>query len=77
MKKPKIYPEKNYNLREIADNGFMGKGKTYFVCRNIINDELWKPVEQRTLNATKVGEGRGTSYFIKGENLIKYIEQNK
>ena len=77
MEKKLIDPNKDYNLNDIVKNGFMGKGKSYFVCKNIITDELWKPLKDRVLRATKTGEGRNTYYFVKGKNLITYLEQNK
>jgi hypothetical protein len=77
MAKIKIDPSKDYNLNDIVRNGFMGKGKSYFVCKNIVTDELWKPLEERVLKATKTGEGRNAYYFIKGKNLLEYLKINK
>lgn len=77
MENKEINPKKDYNLTEIVDKELMGKGKSYFVCKNIITDERWLPEYKRVLNANKLGEGKGASYFIKGRNLIKYLEQNK
>jgi hypothetical protein len=72
-----INPNKDYNLTEVAEQELMGKGKTYFVCKNIITDELWKPEKERVLKATKVGEGKRSTYFIKGKNLIKYLKKQE
>lgn len=77
MQEKEINPKKDYNLTEIVDKELMGKGKSYFVCKNIITDERWQPEKERVLNATKVGEGKGSTYFVKGKNLIKYLEENK
>jgi len=73
----KIDPSIDYNLTEITEGGLMGTNKSYFVCKNIIIDELWKPVKERVLKATKTGSGKSTNYFIKGKNLIEYIKINK
>jgi len=70
-----INPNKNYSLTYIAKNNLLGV-KSYFVCKNIILDELWLDINDRILNAEKVGEGRGASYFIKGKNIIKYNLKN-
>jgi len=72
--KEKIDPNKHYNLREIVDQELMGKGKSYFICKNYILKDATKPKKDRELNATITGEGRGTSYTVKGVNLIKYLE---
>lgn len=66
-----INPNKNYSLTYIAKNNLLGV-KSYFVCKNIILDELWLDKSERILNAEKVGEGKGVSYFVKGANIIKY-----
>ena len=73
--KPKINPKKEYNLTEIVEQKLMGEGKTYFVCKNIITEEMWLPESERILNATKTGSGRRTVYLVKGENLIKYLKK--
>jgi len=73
--KLKIDPKKEYNLTEIVEQKLMGEGKTYFVCKNIITEEMWLPEKERLLNATKTGVGRRTVYLVKGENLIKYLEK--
>lgn len=73
--KPKIDPTKDYNLTEIVEKQLLGEGKTYFVCKNIITEEIWLPEKERVLNATKIGKGRRAIYLIKGENLIKYLKQ--
>lgn len=72
-----INPNKNYNLTYIAKNNLLGQGKSYFICKNIILDELWLDKSERILNAEKVGEGKGTSYFVKGENIIKFNKLKK
>jgi hypothetical protein len=72
--KEKINPNKHYNLKEIVDQELMGKGKSYFICKNYILKDATKPKKDRELNATIAGEGRGTSYTVKGANLIKYLE---
>ena len=70
-----IMPSAEYSLAEIVRDGLMGEGKSYFVCRNIINEDRWKKNGERILNAEKRGEGRGTYYYVKGKNLIKYLKQ--
>ena len=71
-----IDPNRDYNLTEIVEKGFMGEGKTYFVCKNIITDERWLSAKDRILKATRVGEGKSTNYYIRGKNLINYLKAN-
>jgi len=69
----KIDPSKDYSLSEIAKSGLMGAGKTYFVCKTIINDERWQEEADRILKAEKRGNSVGTVYYVKGQNLINYL----
>ena len=71
-----IMPTAEYSLSEIVREGLMGAGKTYFVCRNIINEDRWKDDAERVLNAEKKGKGVGTTYYVKGKNLINYLKAN-
>lgn len=73
--KPNIDPKKDYNLTEIVEQQLMGAGKTYFVCKNIITEEVWLPARKRILNAVKIGTGRRSVYLVKGTNLIKYLQK--
>ena len=76
MQKEKIDPQRNYNLKEIVDGEFLGNGKSYYVCRNIINKDSWMPKESQELKPTVSGDGRGTSYTVKGSNLIAYLKKH-
>lgn len=69
----KIDPNKDYNLSEIVKNELMGKNKSYFICKNIINDDKWLSAKQQVLKAERRGTSVGTTYFVKGQNLINYL----
>lgn len=71
-----IKPSAEYSLSEVVREGLMGAGKSYFVCRNIVNEDRWNSDDKRLLNAEKKGQGVSTTYYIKGENLIKYLKAN-
>jgi len=71
-----IDPKKDYSLSEVVKEGLMGELKTYFVCKNIILDELWAPLKERVLKAEKRYHSVGTIYYIKGANLINYLKIN-
>lgn len=69
-----IEPDKLYNPTEIARDQLIPGIKSYpSVLKRILEDEAL-PKSKRTIHATKVGEGRGTKYFIQGRNLLAYIE---
>ena len=68
-----IDPNKTYSLKEIANNKLV-PGMSYFVLRSRVLEDESKPQTKRTINALKVGEGRGRKYFILGRNLLKFIE---
>lgn len=72
-----IIPDRDYNLGEIAKKGLMGEGKTYFICKNIVNEERWQPEKTRLLKAEKRGGINSTVYLIKGQNLINYLKANE
>lgn len=68
-----IQLDRLYSPTEIARNQLIPGIKSYpSVLKRILEDEA-KPTSKRTIHATKVGEGRGTKYFIKGRNLLAYI----
>lgn len=69
----KIDASKDYSLSEIVKGGLMGTGKSYFVCKTIINEERWQPESERLLKAEKRGNSVGTVYYIKGQNLINFL----
>lgn len=71
-----IMPSAEYSLSEVVRDGLMGAGKSYFVCRNIVNEDRWKEDGERLLNAEKKGKGVSTTYYIKGKNLINYLKAN-
>lgn len=72
-KKHTIDPNKTYSLKEIAEKQLV-PGMSYFVLRTKVLEDEAMPQSRRTINALKVGEGRGRKYFIQGRNLLKFIE---
>lgn len=76
MTEPKkhIDPNKIYSLTEIVRDGLMPGVKSYPAVKNRVMDDEALPQNKRTINAIKVGEGRGRKYFIQGRNLLKFIE---
>lgn len=71
--KKEIQADKMYSLTEVVKDRLLPKKMSYYVLRNIVMDDSALPENKRTINALKVGEGRGRKYFIKGENLLKFI----
>lgn len=70
-----IDPQKLYTPTEIAREQLIPGIKSYpSVLKRVLEDEAL-PQSKRTINAIKVGEGRGRKYFIKGFNLLKFIER--
>lgn len=77
MEKIRIDPKAKYCLTQIVNEGLMGEGKSYFKCKNIIIEELWAKPADRILKPFKTGNGKGTSYFVKGKNLIAFLEKQE
>lgn len=67
-----IDPEKYYTANEIFTNAFCAW------CKSMVTLVKWIERDmnsQNVLGTQKNGEGTGTRYLIKGENLIKFIAQ--
>lgn len=76
QERKEIELDRLYSPTEIAREQMMPGIKSYpSVLKRVLEDEA-KPKSQRTIHAVKVGEGRGTKYFIKGRNLLAYIKAN-
>jgi len=70
----KIELDKLYSPTEIAREQLIPGIKSYpSVLKRVLEDDA-KPKSKRTINAIKVGEGRGRKYFIQGRNLLAYIQ---
>ena len=71
MSKPtKINPAKFYTLSEMADQGL------FPWCDNIATYRKWVLADRKgrnVLKATITGTGRAARYYVKGENIIKFI----
>ena len=65
-----IDKDKVYTLHEIAKNNWLYWLKSFSTISRWVEKDLkyWK-----ILNPVKMGSGTGTRYFIKGENIIKFI----
>lgn len=64
-----IDPKKTYSKYEIILLGVLGKTEPT-VRKRILEDLRAKNVMETRV----VGEGREKRYFVKGENLIKFLE---
>lgn len=69
----KIDPNKIYSLTEIVREQFIPGLKCYPAIRNRVLEDLALSPNKRTINAIKVGEGRGSKYLIKGRDILKFI----
>lgn len=65
-----IEPDKMYTASEILENKFFSWINSYATLSKWIEQDRtnWK-----ILNAVKNGEGPGTRYYIKGQNIIDFI----
>ncbi len=71
----KINPKDRYSAMQIFNNKFFGK-ITYYRVRNIINQEMFLPEYERCLDIIKLGKGNGTTYYVLGSSIIKYLKNN-
>lgn len=65
-----INPKKYYNLQEIFANKWFSWIHSYSTFRRWVERDK---KDRDILKATMIGYGTGRRYFIKGENIIKFI----
>ena len=66
----KVNPREWYTLQDIVRERMFPWANSFWSVRNIVN--LDKESEN-FLKVTIKGEGRGTKYHFKGENIIKFV----
>lgn len=69
-----IEAEKLYSLFEIRRLGVLPVITHRSTLKRVLED-MALPKTEQTLKPQKVGEGVATRYFIKGKNLIQYLEK--
>lgn len=68
-----IDSQKTYNFKFIVDNILFGVSQLSSVKDKVLKDKC----RGNALRADFSGEGKGTQWFIKGNNLIKYLVSKK
>lgn len=71
----KIETERVYSLTEIIKAGLMPPIKSYPTALRIVLEDLARPENDRTINATIIGDGHARTIRIKGSNLIAYLNK--
>lgn len=66
--------KKVYSLSEIVRLQLVPGIKSYPTLHAEVLRDAAKPVKERLLNATIIGEGRARVIRIEGKNLAKYVD---
>lgn len=70
-----IENDRVYSLSEIVRLKLVPDIKSYPTLHAEVLRDAAKPVKERVLNATIIGEGRARVIRIKGANLAAYVEE--
>lgn len=66
VKDMRFYDDEWYTLHEVAKKRFIPYFKSYYTLRNY--------VQKGWIKANVVGSGTSKRYYIKGENIRKFLE---
>ena len=68
----RIKKDGEYNLSHIRDERFFPWTQNLQTIRKIVKNDYWG---ENILKAAISGAGGGTDYAIKGENIIKFLDE--